>query len=153
AELDRIRQSKETLVEQPRDQAPVRPAYVKAFRDHGLAILEADLADLAQRIRDSEIKPQLLVALDHWAFLEPNHALQQRLTGITRAVDRDPWRDRVRDPAVWKDPAALVELAVTAPLTRQPTQLLIDLGARLPVAGVHTMSPPAFAASLAAAPA
>jgi serine/threonine-protein kinase len=152
AELDRIRQLKETIAEKSGYEAPVHPAYVRAFRDHGLAILDGDLGDLGQRIRDSEIKPQLIVALDHWAFLEPDEALQERLTALARAVDPDAWRDRVRNPAVWKDRAALVELAVTAPLTEQPAQLLIALGSRLPVAGVHTMSPPAFAASLAAAP-
>jgi Flp pilus assembly protein TadD len=37
-------------------------------------------------------------------------------------------------------------------LAEQPAQLLIALGSRLPVAGVNTMSAPAFAASLVAAP-
>jgi serine/threonine-protein kinase len=151
-ELDRIRQVKETIFETSLHEEPIPPAYVKAFRDYGLDVPDADLADLTRRVGDSEIKQQLIVALDHWAFLEPDAAIQERLTAIARAVDPDPWRNRVRNPAAWKDRAALVELAATAPVTEQPAQLLITLGSRLPVAGVKTLSPPVFAANLVTAP-
>jgi tetratricopeptide (TPR) repeat protein len=169
AELDRIRQLKDTILEfrdkavappayvkAPSDQgfkAPAAAAYVKAFREHGLAILEADLNDLVQRVRDSPIKQQILVALDHWAFLEPAAAIRQRLIAIARAVDPNPWRDRMRNPAVWKNWPALEELTRTASLTDQPVHLLIALGASLPVDGFHQMSTPSFAATLVAAPA
>jgi serine/threonine-protein kinase len=166
-ELDRIRQLKETILEISLDKDLTMPAhvkasrdhankaqaplaFVKAFRDHGLAILEDDLADLAQSIRDSQVQQQLLAALDHWAVLEPDAAIQERLTAIARAVDPNPWRDRVRNPAVWKNWPALGELAGAASLTDQPIHLLIALGMALPVDGVHQMSPPVFAASLVA---
>jgi tetratricopeptide (TPR) repeat protein len=54
---------------------------------------------------------------------------------------------------VWKDQRALVKLAATADVAEQPVQLLVALGARLPVADVHTMRPQAFAVNLVAAPA
>ena len=48
-----------------------------------------------------------------------------------RRADPDPWRDRVRDPAVWRDGKALAELARAAPLAEQPVPLLLALGERL----------------------
>ena len=46
-----------------------------------------------------------------------------------------PWRDRVRDPAVWRDGKALAELAQAAPLAEQPVPLLLALGERLSANG------------------
>jgi serine/threonine-protein kinase len=153
-ELDRIHQLQETAIRKDIYDAPIAPVYGKAFRAYGLAVQDGAVQDLAQRVRDSEIKVHLLVALDRWAFVEPNETLQGRLMAIARAADPDPWRDRVRNPVVWRDSAALAELAVTAPLTEQPAQLLVALGMRLPVRDVNAVSAPVFAAGLvgAAAP-
>ena len=54
---------------------------------------------------------------------------------MARRADPDPWRDRVRDPAVWRDGKALAELARAAPLAEQPVPLLLALGERLSATG------------------
>jgi len=60
-----------------------------------------------RRFRASEIKQELVDALDHWALWEPDEAIRLRLAAVARAADPDPWRDRFRDPAVWADPGLL----------------------------------------------
>jgi serine/threonine-protein kinase len=151
-ELERIMQLKETIFDKALYEAPIPASYLKAFRDHGIDILKADPADLVKQIGNSEIKQQLLVALDHWAPLETDEAIQERLMRLARAVDPDPWRDRVRNPAAWKNTGALMDLAVQAPMTEQPVALLVALGARLPVVGTNTLSSPCFAGYLVTAP-
>ena len=54
---------------------------------------------------------------------------------VARRADPDPWRDRVRDPAAWRDGKALAELAPAAPLAEQPVPLLLALGERLTATG------------------
>jgi eukaryotic-like serine/threonine-protein kinase len=138
AELDRILQAIATLVDGDLDRASAPPAFMRAFREYGLAVTEGDPVDLARRIRTSEIKQEMVDALDHWALWEPDEAIRLRLAAVARAADPDPWRDRARDPAVWKDTAALEDVARTARVAEQPVRLLVTLGERLPwAAGAH----------------
>ena len=61
----------------------------------------------------------------------PDRDQQAWVLAVVRQADPDPWRDRVRDTAMWDDPAALRELAAQAPVAEQSPQLLAVLGARL----------------------
>ena len=45
------------------------------------------------------------------------------------------WRERVLDPVVWEDRAALAELARTAPVTSESLSFLLAFGERLRAAG------------------
>jgi serine/threonine-protein kinase len=62
---------------------------------------------------------------------------------VARKADPDPdgWRDRIRDPASWEDPAALAELARTVPLSGSSVSLLLALAERL---GAARGDAPAF---------
>jgi tetratricopeptide (TPR) repeat protein len=51
---------------------------------------------------------------------------------VARRADPDPWRDRVRDPAAWDDPAALARLASAKEAADQSPHLLAALANRLP---------------------
>ena len=62
-------------------------------------------------------------------------ARQDWVLGVARRADPDPWRDRVRDPAVWRDGKALAELARAAPSAEQRRPLLLALGERLTSTG------------------
>ena len=73
----------------------------------------------------------LVAALDDWAACATDRDQQAWVLAVVRQADPDPWRDRVRDPATWDDPAALRELADRAPVAGQSPQLLAVLGARL----------------------
>src|SRR5262249_13565905 len=102
AELDRIRQAISTIVGENLDEASGPPAYMRAFRQYKLDLSAGDAKELAERIRATEIKQELVDALDHWAFLEPDEAIRVRLTAVAQAADPDPWRKLARDPILWK---------------------------------------------------
>jgi serine/threonine-protein kinase len=109
--------------------------YEDAFRGAGLGGHADDPDTTAARLRASAVLPALVTALDDWAFCSDEGPRRAWLLRVTRASDPDPWRDRARDPAAWGDPAALAELARTAPLAEQPVSLLLALGERLQAAG------------------
>src|SRR4029077_7564480 len=79
----------------------------------------------------SPIRGALVAALDDWAACTTDGDQQAWILAVVRQVDRDHWRDRVRDPATWDDPAALRELAELVAVDKQSPQLLAVLGARL----------------------
>ena len=90
--------------------------------------------ELAERIRQSPFREQIVAAIDEWAYaafrLNENllkntndDLLQTKLTKIARLADPDPeWRDRFRDPDVWsdKDKTRLLRLADESVKVRKP---------------------------------
>ncbi len=109
--------------------------YAEAFRDHGLGEPPNDPQGVAARVRASKWAAHIVAALDDWAVCAVDPARQYWLLGVARRADPDPWRDRVRDPAVWRDGKALAELARAVPLAEQPLTLLLALGERLSATG------------------
>src|SRR5262249_12740202 len=73
---------------------------------------------VAVQIRNSELRPQLVMALDHWAYVADALADRQalaRLLDLARRADPDPvWGDRFRDPELWGDQEALRRLVADA---------------------------------------
>lgn len=109
--------------------------YAGAFRDQGPGAPPDDPAGVAARVRASKWATPIVAALDDWAVSAADPARQDWLLEVARRADPDPWRDRVRDPAVWRDGKALAELARTSPLAEQPVPLLLALGERLSATG------------------
>ena len=109
--------------------------YAEAFRDQGLGEPPDDPEGVAARVRASKWVAHIVAALDDWAVCAADPARQDWLLGVARRADPDPWRDRVRDPAAWRDGKALAELAQAAPLAEQPVPLLLALGERLTATG------------------
>jgi serine/threonine-protein kinase len=105
--------------------------YQEAFQEAGIGAPGDDPAEAAVRFRASPVRGFLVAALDDWAACATDRDQQHWVLAVVRHADSDPWRDRVRDPATWDDPAALRELADQAPVARQSPQLLAVLGARL----------------------
>ncbi len=79
--LDGIVQAKATLVDGRFDTAQAPLAYLQAFQAYGLALQEEGVVELTERIRGSDIKQELVNALDDWAFLEPSD-LVRKLTAV-----------------------------------------------------------------------
>jgi len=77
----------------------------------------------------------LVAALDDWAVCIEEKDRQEWLLEVARRADEEIWRDRVRNPAAWRNRAALVELAQTAPLAHQPVEFLLAVGERLQALG------------------
>ncbi|TMQ30657.1 MAG: serine/threonine protein kinase, partial [Planctomycetota bacterium] len=111
--------------------------YTKAFGNSGLAKVPDPPDLVAARIQTSTVRVALLAALDDWAVCATDKVQQDWLLAVARKADPDPhgWRDRIRDPASWEDPAALAELARTVPVSGSSASLLLALAERLGAAG------------------
>jgi serine/threonine-protein kinase len=141
--LETIRLNRSTLTEGQSshgallrsNKAQADQAYAEAFRDHGMGESPNDPEGAAARVRASRWVAHIVAALDDWAVCAADPARQEWLLGVARRADPDPWRDRVRDPAAWRDGTALAQLARAAPLAEQPLPLLLALGEQLSATG------------------
>jgi tetratricopeptide (TPR) repeat protein len=131
--LDQERQHHAALVRF--NQARADRDYAEAFRDQGLGEPSNNPEAAAARVRASRWAARSVAALDDWAVCATDPARQDWLLEVARRADPDPWRDRVRDPAVWRDGKALAELARAGPPAEQPLSLLLALGERLSATG------------------
>jgi serine/threonine-protein kinase len=158
-ELDRIRLSRLTSGVLPFYKTRADREYGRAFDDSGLAKVQDPPDLVAERVRASPVHVALLAALDDWAVCAADKDRRNWLLAVAREADPDPqgWRDRIRDPASWEDPAAQAELARSVPVREQPIPLLMALGERLGAAGgdvpaflkrVHKEHPANFWANL-----
>jgi serine/threonine-protein kinase len=97
--------------------------YRETFEDAGLQI-GADRQSVLNYIGASSIRAQLIAAIDDWAvvaFQLKDEALMERLLWIATAADPDSrWRNRARDPVVWRDREQLAQLAREAFVTSPP---------------------------------
>jgi serine/threonine-protein kinase len=130
-ELDRIRLRKATLVEGKFDYPSADRDYAAVFREHGLAEQGEGPERVADRMRDSPIKGQLVAALDDWAMTTENRARRTWLLVVARRVEPGIWSDRFRDAATWDQRSALEGLAREARVAELSPQLLTALGGAL----------------------
>jgi tetratricopeptide (TPR) repeat protein len=136
--LEHIRLDTATLVEGKFALARAEQEYPEAFAEAGLAPLRGRLQIVAALIRQSAIQELLVAALDDWAWIshvQANPALTIRLLEVARLADPDPWRDRVRDLALWKNNTAMVrlveEVQANQPFLARLSPQMLDLVAML----------------------
>jgi serine/threonine-protein kinase len=129
--LDAARLRAATVLQNRRDTAGVERDYAAAFQQAGLGREGEPVATVAARIRHCAVRSQVVAALDDWARITTDRQRRRWLLAVARDADPDPWRDRVRDPAVWGDRAALQRLARRAPMDQLSPQLLATLGSVL----------------------
>jgi serine/threonine protein kinase/Flp pilus assembly protein TadD len=137
SKLDDIRglcESGEELADFTRGDAD--QAYAAAFQEFGIDVNALDAQDSASRIRARSVPIDLAAALDHWALIrkwQHRELDAQRLLTIARAVDKDYWRDRVRDALQVADRESkkLLELAAVAPPHELLPATLVLLGTAL----------------------
>jgi serine/threonine-protein kinase len=79
-------------------------AYYAAFKAYGIDSSSASLEAAAERIRGSQIRAELIVALDEW--VQARMSIEglasedwRKLSQIAAAADPDPWRVRLRELA------------------------------------------------------
>ena len=130
ARLDAIRLNRVTLVEGQFDTAMADREYAVAFREAGLGEVGEDPAAVAARVVNSAVIGVLVATLDDWADCATG-ARRNWVLEVARKADPDPWRDRVRDPAVWRDADALTRLAGEERAAVQSPQLLAAVGMNL----------------------
>jgi serine/threonine-protein kinase len=142
AALERIRLTPAIEGNRNFDFRRMDEAYAQAFQRAGLDV-GGDENTVAAGIRDSELRPQLVMALDHWAYVAD--ALQHRqamtrLLNLAKLADPDSvWGNRFRDPELWRNQEAVRQLAAEvqerldkdAPANGPPTPLVTLLAKKL----------------------
>src|SRR5262249_19917390 len=111
-------------------------AYREAFREYGLDVEALEPHEAAQRLRARNASVELPAALDDWALIrsttQPGGGPGWKdLLAVARAIDPDPWRNRVRDAWVRRDNPALTKLVAEEAVAAQPASTLILLGRAL----------------------
>ncbi len=81
------------------DYRGMAEAYARAFKRAGLDV-RGDEEAVAARMGASDLRPQLVMALDHWAYVADalgDRQLMARLLGVAQRTEPDPrWGDRFR---------------------------------------------------------
>jgi serine/threonine-protein kinase len=116
AELERLRLTPATEAGRF-DYRSMAAEYARGFEQAGLDVW-GDPKAVAEHIRISDLRPQLMMALDNWAYvadaLDEQKSLA-RLLELARRTDPDPeWGDRVRTRGLWSDHEAVRRLAAEA---------------------------------------
>lgn len=94
----------------------------KVFSQAGLG-LDGSAEKIASRIQNSELRDQIIAAIDEWALaaaINGGDEMQRQLLQIAKLADAgDTWRDRLRDPENWHNRKALLKLAEDASKTKR----------------------------------
>ena len=101
--------------------------YEAAFRGDGFGRIGDPVEGVAARVTASHVRNALLAALDNWSICTQDPNRRRWVADVTARADGDPtgWRARARDPMIWRDEAALLELIATAPVPEQSVGLLL----------------------------
>jgi serine/threonine-protein kinase len=114
ARLEHARESNPLQLDGTVDYPQRAAEFRKAFQDVGLRI-EDDVEKVADSLRASRIRAQLVAAIEDRAFVAfmlKDEPLVERLLQLARLADPEPlWRDRFRDGTVWKDRKQLLQLS------------------------------------------
>ena len=115
--------------------------YQEAFRDYGIAIggTEPDAAARGLRGCPQHVRTAIVAALDDWGQLVGEPATKERewLGQLARALDPDPWRNRLRDALPRRDRKGLEKLAAAADALAQPPATLLLLAEGLLRSGAN----------------
>jgi tetratricopeptide (TPR) repeat protein len=119
------------------DDAAADQAYARTFAGYGVDVTALSSEEAAARIKSSVIRNQLLMGLDDWVqvkeTLKPGSG--EALRVLARLADHDPWRQRFRDPKVFRNRQALQKLAKSPGVLDQPPANLEQLSEALIAAG------------------
>jgi serine/threonine-protein kinase len=127
--LDAIRLTGYTMVGGVPDFARSDERYEDAFREAGFDEVGCPPESLAAKIKASDIRNALLFAFDNWSFCARDPRRRRWASDVAQQAGGDTagWRGRVRDPAIWKDEAALFKVIETAPFPEQSVALLLAI--------------------------
>jgi serine/threonine protein kinase/Flp pilus assembly protein TadD len=140
--LERIRLRMAEIKDGSWDVARVDHEYREAFREYGLDVEALEPETAAARVRVRNIRVALTGALDDWAKVRrtiarkrPGGTSWKHLLEVARDAEPDNvWRGRVRSALAREDPAALTDLAASAP-EDVPAPTLVSLADALRATG------------------
>jgi serine/threonine protein kinase/Flp pilus assembly protein TadD len=110
------------------DFAGAERLYAAAFAEAGLGREGDDSAALAARVSASAVRAEIVGALDDWASICKDRARRDWLLAVARGADPDPARDRLRQPELWRDGAALARVIREVRAAELSPQLTNALG-------------------------
>ncbi len=118
--------------------------YAAAFQEAGFGQVGDDPAAVAARVASSTVRDELVAALDDWAVCAGtagDEGRQRWLLLVLGRADPNPTqvRRRLRDPAPWKDRAAMTALAEAALAEKPSAPLLMAFAERLRQAGADAV--------------
>ncbi len=119
------------------------------FRVFGWDIANLSEAQMLQRLRQVPHRFAIVDALDFRALLETDPNQRKKLLRITKEIDPDPWRNRLRDVSRWTDKEELLALTNEPASRTQPPATLGLLGVLLHRQGIDVDRMMQFAISLA----
>jgi serine/threonine-protein kinase len=131
-QLDTIRLRPVAQFQDRLDYSLVDRAYRELFRQRGLGSADEPPAVVAERVTTSAVRQQLLAALDDWARATSDRKSREWVLTVAQRADPQPWRDRLRDPAVWTDPKAMAERVRGVRATDLSPQAAVVLARLLP---------------------
>jgi tetratricopeptide (TPR) repeat protein len=127
-----IRLSRAELAGEHLNLAAAAARYEKTFDAAGLNVQALGAATVAERIKASPIRNELIAALDVWATCIGTVPQLEKIYDVAQRADPDPlWRDKVRDASIINNAQALTDLAVAAPIAQQSASILVALGHRI----------------------
>jgi serine/threonine protein kinase/tetratricopeptide (TPR) repeat protein len=128
--IEEIPLLKSEMKENAFDYEAVDQAYANAFTDYGIDIAGLSAEEAAARIRArANVASVLVAAIEDWADARYQHdrAGGRALFAVAVAAEQDPWRRQVREAVKRKDTHALVALAASPELLRQPPTSVVAL--------------------------
>jgi serine/threonine protein kinase/tetratricopeptide (TPR) repeat protein len=131
ARLDEVRQRQYSLVAQQSGRPEIETEYQQMFVRYGLDPASLSSAELAERVKRSAIRDQLVAGLDAWASTKKGSQREgwQQLLEVARLADAEPLRDQLRVAILHGDRKKLLELAADPQASTLPlvsATLLID---------------------------
>jgi serine/threonine-protein kinase len=130
--LDAARLRALTEVESKKlDFAGAEKEYAAALKEAGLGQEGEAPGVVAARVRASAVHAEVVAALDDWAGIAGDWPRVAWLLAVARAADPNPERDRLRQPELWRDRAALARLAREARVAELSPHLVVALSRAL----------------------
>jgi tetratricopeptide (TPR) repeat protein len=126
--LDAARAEASLLVRGRYGPAGAEPLYASAFAEAGLGREGDDIEVMAARVQASELRTEIVDALDDWAGIAPSRARRAWLLAVARAADPDPSRNRLRQPELRQDGVELLRLARELRVAESSPHLATVLG-------------------------
>ena len=95
--LDIARIQEAALVEGIYDPAGAESLYASAFAEAGLGRVGDDIEAVASAVRASEVRAEIVAALDDWASITSDRPRRAWLLAVARGADPAPERDGLRN--------------------------------------------------------
>jgi serine/threonine protein kinase/Tfp pilus assembly protein PilF len=130
--LDAVRMEKDVSKRwnQKDSYANATRLYAQAFAEYGLELETLRSSAAVARIKRSPIRERIIAALDEWVAAEQGE-INEALVALTRAVDDNLWRNRVRAAMAANDFDVLGSLAKEDSYLVQSPHMMVTVAAKL----------------------